>query len=79
MLDLTKSKELFQQIIKLELLETVKIYLVVNISRVQKYKDQVEEQKKECSFLVVIKEEEEYEIKKILNKRKFREKDRYLV
>jgi len=78
-LDLTKSKELFQQIIKLELLETVKIYLVVNISRVQKYKDQVEEQKKECSFLVVIKEEEEYEIKKILNKRKFREKDRYLV
>ena len=78
-MDLTKSKELFQQIIKLELLETVKIYLVVNISRVQKYKDQVEEQKKECSFLVVIKEEEEYEIKKILNKRKFREKDRYLV
>ena len=77
-MDLTKSKELFQQIIKLELLETVKIYLVVNISRVQKYKDQVEEQKKECSFLVVIKEEE-YEIKKILNKRKFREKDRYLV
>ena len=63
-MDLTKSKELFQQIIKLELLETVKIYLVVNISRVQKYKDQVEEQKKECSFLVVIKEEEEYEIKK---------------
>ena len=43
------------------------------------YKDQVEDQKKEWSLSVVIKEEEEYKVEKILNKRKFRGKDRYLV
>ena len=43
------------------------------------YKDQVEDQKKEQSLSVVIEEEEEYEVEKILNKRKFRGKDRYLV
>ena len=43
------------------------------------YKDQVEGQKKEWPLPVIIKEEEEYKVEKILNKRKFREKDRYLV
>jgi len=43
------------------------------------YKDQVEDQKKKQSLPVIIKEEEEYKIEKILNKRKFREKNRYLV
>ena len=43
------------------------------------YKDQVEDQRKEWSFSVVIEGKEEYEVEKILNKRKFREKDRYLV
>jgi len=52
---------------------------VVNVSRVCKYRDQVEGQKKEWPALVIIKEEEEYEVEKILNKRKFRGKDRYLV
>ena len=33
--------------IKLELLSSVKIHPVVNVSRVQKYRDQVEGQKKE--------------------------------
>ena len=33
--------------IELELPRTVKIHLVVNVSRVHKYKDQVEGQKKE--------------------------------
>ena len=65
--------------IELELPSNVKIYPVVNVSRVQKYKDQVEGQKKEWSLLVIIEEEERYKVEKILNKRKFRGRDRYLV
>jgi len=65
--------------IELELPSNVKIYPVVNVSRVQKYKDQVEGQKKEWSLLVIIEGEERYKVEKILNKRKFRGRDRYLV
>jgi len=65
--------------IKLELPSTMKMHPVINISRVYIYKDQVEGQRKEWSLLVVIKGEEEYKVEKILNKRKFRGKDRYLV
>jgi len=61
------------------LLSTVKIHLVVNVSRVCRYKDQVEGQRKEQPSPVIIDREEEYEVKKILNKRKFRGKDRYVV
>ena len=43
------------------------------------YKDQVEDQKKEWPLPVIIEGKEEYEVEKILNKRKFRGKDRYLV
>jgi len=56
--------------IKLELPSTVRIYLVVNVSRVRRYKSQVEGQRKETPQLVVIEEEEEWEVKKIMNKRK---------
>ena len=56
--------------IKLELPNTIKIYPVVNISRVQLYKLQVEGQKVVLLQLVVIGRKEEYKIEKILNKRK---------
>jgi len=65
--------------IELELPSTVKIHLVVNISRVQKYKLQVEGQKKETPQPVVIKGEEEWEVENIMNKRKVRGRDKYLV
>ena len=65
--------------IELELPSTIKIHPVVNVSRVRIYKDQVEGQKKKQPLPVIIKGEEEYEVEKILNKRKFREKNRYLV
>jgi len=65
--------------IELDLPNTVRIHPVVNVSRVQRYKDQIEGQKKEQPAPVIIKGEEEYEVEKILNKKKFREKDRYLV
>jgi len=45
--------------IELELLSTIRIYLVVNVSWVQWYKSQVEGQKKEMPQLVVIEGEEE--------------------
>ena len=65
--------------IELELLYSIKIHPVVNVSRVQKYRDQVEDQKKEWLVPVVIEGEEKYNVEKILNKRKFRGKNRYLV
>jgi len=65
--------------IELDLPNTVKIHLVVNVSRVQRYKDQVEGQKKKWPAPVIIEREEEYEVEKILNKKKFRGKDWYLV
>jgi len=65
--------------IELELPSAIKIHLVVNISRVQMYKDQIEGQRKKQSLPVIIEEEEIYEVEKILNKRKFRGKNRYLV
>jgi len=65
--------------IELDLPSTVRIHSVVNVSRVQRYKDQVEDQKKKQPAPVIIKGEEEYKIEKILNKKKFRGKDQYLV
>ena len=65
--------------IELELPSTVKIHPVVNVSKVQKYKSQVEEQRKEMPQPVVIEGEEEQEVKRIMNKRKVRGRDKYLV
>jgi len=65
--------------IELELPRTIKIHPVVNISRVQKYKSQVEGQRKEMPQPVVIEGEEEWEVEKIINKRKVRGRDKYLV
>jgi len=66
-------------VIELDLPNTVRIHPVVNVSRVRRYKDQVEGQKKERPAPVIIEGEEEYEVEKILNKKKFRGKDWYLV
>jgi len=75
-----KIKEIVSSnVVKLELPSTVRIHLVVNISRIRQYVEQVEGQKKEQLALVIIKEEEEWEIERILNKRKVRGKDKYLV
>jgi len=65
--------------IELELPSTVKIHPAVNVSRVRKYRNQVEGQRKEMPRPVVIEEEEEWEVEKILNKRKVREKEKFLV
>jgi len=54
--------------VELELPSTVKIHLVVNVSRIQKYIRQVEGQRKEQPAPVIIKREEKWEVKRILNK-----------
>jgi len=65
--------------IELELPSTVRIHPVVNVSRVQRYTSQVEGQKKEMPQPVVIEGEEEWEVEKIMNKRRVQGRDKYLV
>jgi len=70
---------IFSNTIKLELPKSIKIHPVVNISRVQLYKPQVEGQKKIPPKLVIIEGEEEFKVEKILNKRTVRGKEKFLV
>jgi len=65
--------------IELELPKSIKIHPVVNISRVRLYKPQVEGQKKIPPKPVIIEEEEEFKVEKILNKRMIRGKEKFLV
>jgi len=65
--------------IELELPRTNKIHPIVNVSRVQLYKPQVEEQKKTLLKPVIIEGEEEFEVEKILNKRVVWGKEKFLV
>jgi len=65
--------------VELELPKSIKIHPVVNVSRVQLYKPQVEEQKKTLLKPVIIEGEKEFEVEKILNKRIVRGKEKFLV
>jgi len=56
--------------VELELPSTVKIHLVVNIVRIQRYIGQVEGQRKEQPAPVIIEGEEEWEMERILNKQR---------
>jgi len=65
--------------IELELPSSIKIHPVVNVSQVWLYKPQVEGQKKTLPKPVIIGEEKEFKVEKILNKRVVREKEKFLV
>jgi len=65
--------------IELELPKSIRIYPVVNISRVRLYKPQIEGQKKTPPKPVIIEGEEEFEVEKIINKRMVRGKEKFLV
>ena len=65
--------------VELKLPSTIKIHPVVNVSRICRYVGQVEGQKKEQPALVIIEGEKEWEVERILNKRRVRGKDKYLV
>jgi len=54
--------------VELELSNTIKIHLVVNVSRICRYIGQVEEQKKEQPALIIIEREEKWEVERISNK-----------
>jgi len=65
--------------VKLQLPTSMRIHLVVNVSWIIQYKEQVEEQKKKEGKPIEIEEIEEWKVEKILNKRKIRGVDKYLV
>ena len=52
---------------------------MVNVSRIVRYREQVKGQKKEKEKPVEVNEIEEWKIEKILNKRKIRVIEKYLV
>jgi len=58
---------------------SMRIHLVVNISQIVCYKEQVEGQKKEEAKSIEVKEVKEWKVEKILNKRKIRGVKKYLV
>jgi len=65
--------------IELDLPNSIRIHPVVNVSRIRKYRDQVKEQKVTPPPPVEIQGEMEYEVEKILSKRKRYGKVEYLV
>jgi len=68
-----------ENIVELELLVSIRIHPVVNVSRIVLYQEQVEDQKKIPSPLVEIDREKKYEVNKILNRRNMRGKPKYLI
>ena len=66
-------------VVKLRLPSSMRIYLVVNVSRVVRYKEQMKGQKKEEGKPVEIEGVEEWEVEKILNKKKIRGVEKYLI
>ena len=65
--------------VKLQLSSSMRIHLVVNVSQIVQYKEQVRGQKKEKGKLVEIEGVEEWEVEKILNKKKIRGVEKYLI
>ena len=65
--------------VKLQLPSSMRIHPVVNVSQIVRYKEQVRGQKKEEGKLVEVEGVEEWEVEKVLNKKKIREVEKYLV
>jgi len=65
--------------VKLRLPSSMRIHPVVNISQIVRYNEQVKEQKKEEGKPVEVEGVEEWEVEKILNKKKMRGVEKYLV
>ena len=73
------KKIVSENVVELELLAVLKIYLVVNVKRIVKYKEQVEGQKKIPLPPVEVAGEKEYEVEEILDRQERRGKMKYLV
>ena len=66
-------------VVKLRLPSSMRIHLIVNVSWIVRYKEQVKGQKIEEGKPVEVEGVEEWEVEKILNKRKIRGVEKYLV
>ena len=66
-------------VVKLRLPSSMRIHLVVNVSWIVRYKDQMKGQKKEEGKPVEVEGVEEWEVKKILNKKKMSGVEKYLI
>jgi len=73
------KKFILENVVELELLASMKIHLMVNVSRITIYQEQVEGKKKILSLPVEIDGEKEYKVEKILNRRDIRGKPKYFV
>ena len=65
--------------VKLQLPSSIRIYLVVNVSWIVQYKEQVRGQKKEEGKPVEVEDVKEWEVEKVLNKKKMRGVEKYLI
>ena len=65
--------------VKLWLPTSMRIHLVVNVSQIVWYKEQVKGQKKEEGKPIEVEGAEEWEVERILNKKKIRGVKKYLV
>ena len=65
--------------VKLQLPSSMRIHPVVNVSWIVRYKEQVKGQKKEEGKPVEVKGVEEWEVEKVLNKKKIRGVEKYLI
>jgi len=66
-------------VVKLRLSSSMRIHLVVNVSQIVQYKEQVRGQKKEEGKPVKVEGVEEWEVEKVLNKKKIRGVEKYLI
>ena len=73
------EKVVSKNAVKLKLPVSIRIYLVVNVSRVVRYKEPVKEQRVKEQKPVEVNGVEEWKVEKILNKIKVREIMKYLV
>ena len=65
--------------VKLRLPSSMRIHPVVNVSRIVRYREQVKGQKKEGGKPVEVDGVEEWEVEKVLNKKKIRGVEKYLI
>ena len=65
--------------VKLQLPSLMRIHPVVNVSQIVRYKEQVREQKKKEEKPAEVEGVEEWEVEKVLNKKKMRGVEKYLV
>ena len=68
-----------QNVIELKLPALLRIHLIVNVRRIVKYREQVEEQKKIPLPSVEIASEKEYEVENFLDRQERRGNIKYLV